>query len=66
MTRDGLACHIWLKRRIQSPRFTRVEHLPPADYVHNFKLTDAAELDAEMGALIAEAYEVGMQRWRSN
>ena len=42
VTRDGLACHLWLKRRIESPRFTRIEHLPPGDYVHNFKLTDAA------------------------
>jgi hypothetical protein len=64
VTRDGLACHIWLKRRLESPRFTRIEHLPPGDYVHNFRLTDAAELDGEMAAWLAEAYEVGMQRWR--
>jgi len=64
VTRDGLACHIWLKRRLDSPRFTRIEHLPPADYVHNFRLTDAAGLDAEMAAWLAEAYEVGMQRWQ--
>jgi len=64
VTRDGLACHVWLKRRLDSPRFTRIEHLPPGDYVHHFKLTDAAELDEEMGRWLAEAYEVGMQRWR--
>ena len=64
VTRDGLACHIWLKRRIDSPRFSRIEHFPPGDYVHNFKLTDAAELDDEMAAWLAEAYEVGMQRWQ--
>ena len=65
VTRDGLACHLWLKRRLASPRFTRVEHLPPGNYVHHFKLADPAELDAEMTGWIAEAYEVGMQRWRS-
>ena len=64
VTRDGLACHLWLKRPIESPRFTRVEHFPPADYVHNFKLTDRSELDDELARWIAEAYEVGMQRWR--
>ena len=63
VTRDGLACHLWLKRRIESPRFTRIEHLPPGDYVHNFRFTDMAEFDAEMAVWIAEAYEVGMQRW---
>lgn len=63
VTRDGLSCHLWLKRRIESPRFTRIEHFQPSDYVHNFKLTEVAQLDKEMAAWIAEAYEVGMQRW---
>jgi hypothetical protein len=62
VTRDGLACHLWLKRRIDSPRFERIEHLPPGNFVHHFRLTDAAGLDDELGAWIAEAYEVGMQR----
>jgi len=61
VTRDGLACHLWLKRRIESPRFTRIEHLPPDNYIHNFKLTDASQLDEEAAGWIAEAYEVGMQ-----
>jgi len=64
VTRDGLACHLWLKRRLESPRFERIEALPPSDFVHYFKLTDAAQLDEEAAAWIAEAYEVGMQRWR--
>lgn len=63
VTRDGLVCHVWLKRRLESPRFVRIEALPPSDFVHYFKLADAAELDDEAAAWIAEAYEVGMQRW---
>ena len=65
VTRDGLACHIWLKRRLESPRFTRIEHLPPTDYVHNFKLTQVSDLDEEMAGWVAEAYEVGMQPWQA-
>jgi hypothetical protein len=61
VTRDGLACHIWLKRCMESPRFTRIEHLRPDNYIHNFKLTDAAQLDEEMAGWIAEAYAVGLQ-----
>lgn len=64
VTRDGLACHLWLKRRIESPRFARIERLEHGNYIHNFKLTDTAELDDEAAAWIAEAYEVGMQRWK--
>ena len=65
VTRDGLVCHVWLKRRLESPRFVRVEALPPRDFVHYFRLTDPAELDDEAAAWITEAYEVGMQRWPS-
>jgi hypothetical protein len=65
VTRDGLVCHLWLKRRIESPRFARVEHLPSGNYVHHFMLTDPTEFDEEFAGWIAEAYEVGMQRWRS-
>jgi len=65
VTKDGLVCHLWLKRRLESPRFTRIEALPPGNFVHYFKLTDAAQLDDDAAAWIAEAYEVGMQRWRS-
>lgn len=64
VTRSGLACHVWLKRRLDSSRFTRIDRLPPSDYVHHFALTDPAQLDAEAAGWIAEAYEVGMQRWR--
>ena len=64
VTRDGLVCHVWLKRRLDSPRFVRIEAFPPSDVVHYFRLTDAAELDGEAAAWIAEAYQVGMQRWR--
>jgi Domain of unknown function (DUF5655) len=61
VTRDGLVCHVWLKRRLESPRFIRIEALPPSNFVHYFRLTDPAQLDEEAAAWLAEAYEVGMQ-----
>ncbi|MGZ8349120.1 MAG: DUF5655 domain-containing protein [Allosphingosinicella sp.] len=63
VTRDGLVCHLWLKRRIESARFSRVECLPPGNWVHHFRLTGTHELDDEAAGWLAEAYEVGMQRW---
>jgi hypothetical protein len=63
VTKDGLVCTFWVKRRLDSPRFTKIDAYPRSDHVHSFKLTDAAQLDAEAAAWIAEAYEVGMQRW---
>lgn len=63
VTKDGLVCSFWLKRRIESPRFSRVELIPPGDHIYQFKLTDPTQLDDEVAAWLAEAYEVGMQRW---
>lgn len=62
VTRDAIVCHFWLKRRIDSPRFIRVEPFPSGDWIYQFRLTDPAELDEEMAEWMAEAYTVGEQR----
>jgi hypothetical protein len=64
VTKDGLVCTFWVKRRLESPRFTKIDAYPRSDHVHSFRLTDPAQLDDEAAGWIAEAYEVGMQRWR--
>jgi hypothetical protein len=61
VTQSGLVCTFWLKREVVSPRITRVELYPPSNYVHEFKLTDASELDDELAAWLRDAYEVGLQ-----
>ena len=60
--RDGsLVCHLWLKRRVESPRFTKVELLGRSDWVHHFVLRSEADLDEELRAWMREAYDVGRQ-----
>lgn len=51
-----------LTRPIESPRFTRVEYVPPYYYVHRLRLARPADIDGELRAWLAEAYEVGAQR----
>lgn len=58
---DGLACHVWLKRRAESPRFTKVELLGRSDWVHHFVLRSEEELDDELRGWMREAYDVGRQ-----
>jgi hypothetical protein len=58
--RDHLRAHLVLKRRIDHPRLA-VEHLEPDYYLHRFKLTSPADVDAELVAWVAEAYRVGAQ-----
>jgi hypothetical protein len=59
--RDGLVCHLWLKRRIDSHRFTKVELLGRSDWIHHFVLRSEDELDDEFRGWMREAYDVGRQ-----
>ena len=54
--------HVVLARRLESPRFARVETYSPRNHVHAFRLCGPDEVDDEVRGWLAEAYEVGMQR----
>jgi hypothetical protein len=54
--------HVVLARRLDSPRFRRVDVISPRNQVHVFRLKDPSEVDDEVAAWLAEAYEVGQQR----
>ena len=53
--------HLVLARRIDTPRFRRVEVYSPRNVLHAFRLTAPGEVDAEFTAYLAEAYRVGVQ-----
>jgi hypothetical protein len=54
--------HVVLARRLEHPRFLKVQTISPRNHVHFFRLTTASDLDAEFNAWLAEAYAVGEQR----
>jgi hypothetical protein len=54
--------HVVLARRLQSPRFRRIETFGPRNHLHAFRLASLGEVDEEVAGWLAEAYEVGMQR----
>ncbi len=56
--RDYLRAHILLRRRVESPRFIRIDNGPPY-WVHHFRIRDEADLDQELRVLLREAYTVG-------
>ena len=60
--RDWLNGHLVLARRIENPRFSRIETFSPRNVLHAFRLSSPAEVDAEFIGWLAEAYEVGVQR----
>lgn len=50
---------IWLKRRIDSPRFSKVEDYGSVGFVHYCKLHRESEMDDELREWVKESYEVG-------
>ncbi len=52
----------WLPRRIDSPRFRKVETLTPTDHIHLLRVTEEDQLDDEITVWIREGREVGEQR----
>ena len=59
--KNWLDGHVVLARRLESPRFTRIETFSPRNHLHAFRLARADEVDDEFRAWIAEAYAVGRQ-----
>ncbi len=60
--RQWLDGHVVLARRLESPRFRRIETFSPRNHLHAFRLCDLGEIDDEFQAWLTEAYRVGEQR----
>jgi Domain of unknown function (DUF5655) len=54
--------HVVLARRLESPRFRRIDVISPRNQVHVFRLEDPSEVDEEVEKWLAEAYSVGEQK----
>jgi hypothetical protein len=49
--------HVVLGRRLEDPRFTRIETYSPGNVLHAFRLASVDDVDARFRAWIREAYE---------
>ncbi|HEX6049366.1 MAG TPA: DUF5655 domain-containing protein [Gemmatimonadaceae bacterium] len=60
--RQWLDGHVVLARRLEHPRFRRIETISARNHVHHFRLTQPADIDATFLSWLREAYAVGEQR----
>ncbi|HKP38215.1 MAG TPA: DUF5655 domain-containing protein [Pyrinomonadaceae bacterium] len=60
--RNYLIGHFVFARRLEHPRFSRVETFSPRNHLHAFRLDSLTELDDEFVAWVREAYAVGEQK----
>jgi hypothetical protein len=56
---------LWLKRRVESSRFSRIESLAGSDFIHHLRIERPSDLDRELAALLREAHAVGRQAGRA-
>ena len=61
LRRHWIDGHVVLARRLESPRFRRIDFYSPLNQVHVFRLERPEEVDGEVERWLAEAYEVGAQ-----
>ncbi len=59
--RDVLRGHVVLARRLENPRFVRIDTISPRNHVHHFVLRSQADLNQEFLGFLREAYRVGQQ-----
>lgn len=62
LRKHWLDAHVILARRLQHPRFRKIESFSPRNHAHYFRLQSLAELDREVFAWLREAYAVGQQK----
>ena len=62
LRQDRIVGHIVLARRLENPRFTKIEYISPRNHVHSFCFRSLHELDHELLTWVREAYRVGQQR----
>jgi hypothetical protein len=58
----ALDAHVVLTRRLDGPRFRRIETMTSKCYVHHFRIESLEELDGEVKDWLCEAYRVGTQK----
>ena len=54
--------HVVLARRLEHPRFRRIETISPRNHVHHFRLSSPGDVDETFIAWLREAYAVGEQK----
>lgn len=54
--------HLVLARRLEHPRFTKVQTFSPRNHLHAFRLTSLSEVDEQFRVWMEEAYRVGEQK----
>ena len=59
--KEGLRVGFLLARRLENPRFVKVQSISPRNHEHVFRVREPKDLDSEVQSWLREAYQVGQQ-----
>ena len=60
--RQWLDGHVVLARRVEHPRFRRIETFSARNHLHHCRLSVLTDIDEDFDNWLREAYAVGQQR----
>jgi Domain of unknown function (DUF5655) len=60
--KEFLDGHLWLKERVTSPKFYKIEYLGHDNYIHRFRIREEGEIDDEFRSFMRMAYEIGQRK----
>jgi hypothetical protein len=60
--KDFIRGGFWLKEKIQSDKFFRIEYIPKNNFIHYFKIFNESDIDQEFRRYMKMAYEIGERK----
>jgi hypothetical protein len=60
--KDYIAGGFWLREKIESPKFYRIEFIPKDNYILHFKIYEESDIDKEFRNYMKMAYAIGERK----
>ena len=60
--KDYIQGALWLKEKIVSDKFYKIEFIPPNNYIYHFRISDESFIDDEFKGYMKMAYEIGERK----
>ena len=60
--KDFIEGAFWLKEKIESQKFHKIEFIPKDNYIHRFRIYNGSDIDDEFRIYMKMAYEIGQRK----
>jgi hypothetical protein len=62
LSKDYIEGAFWLKKKIDSDKFYKIEFIPKDNFIHRFRIHNETDIDDEFKKYMKMAYEVGQRK----